>query len=153
MHRNITMVLMVYIGQVQSYLASYASAVMSHEVAESVSFTDFCDALNHLPEDYLFLAPFVGKFPTGDIVVQEPVSADPGPCTMHYDVDSAHLVGTSIPIVGPLSLFTVVNYDFTINNKLHYKFSVQGFQRPVELKKIPNFRVGEFGFGGRWKVG
>lgn len=106
-----------------------------------------------MPEDYSFLAPFVGKFPTGDVVVQEPVSADPGSCVMHYDVDSTHLVGTTSPVVGPLPLFTVVNYDFTINKKLHYKFSLQGFQRPIELKRIPNFRIGEFGFGSRWKVG
>lgn len=63
-----------------------------------------------------------------------------------------NLVGKSIPSIGPLAMFTLVNYDFTIKKKLHYKFSVEGFQRPLELKKIPNYRIAEFGFGSRWKV-
>lgn len=87
-------ILIKFVAQVQSYLASYASAVSSRGAVESVSFGDFCESLNHLPDAYSFLLPpFVGKFPTDDVVVRDPISTDPGPCLMHYDVDSAQFGG------------------------------------------------------------
>lgn len=117
-----------------------------------MSFEDFCGAISHVPDDYAFLAPFTGLLPSGNVVVRSPVSSGSG-CHHHrFDIDSAHLVSMAIPVTGKLGLFTRLNLHYVVNRRLHHKFTLEGFEDPVELHKIANFRIGCFGLGSRWNV-
>lgn len=117
-----------------------------------MSFEDFCGAISHVPDDYAFFAPFTGLLPSGNVVVRSPVSSGSGSQYHRYDIDSAHLVGPAIPVSGKLALFTQVDVNFVIKGRLHHKFTLEGFEDPVELHKIANFRIGCFGLGSCWNV-
>ena len=139
----------------RQYLQERAGAqdlVDLDEPVEQMSFQAFCNSLPDMPEDYAFLAPFAGIFPDRKVIVDAPTSHQPDSLSSHFDLDSAHLVGDRIPVLGKLALFTLVDYKYTIRSTLHYKFTLPGFREPIELYKIPNFRIGQFGQLSRWQV-
>lgn len=149
--------LMHDLAQVRAYLIQHAEAHNQMDIdmdvpVERVSFDAFCHGLSNVPEDYAFMAPFTGTFPNRRVAVDPPMSIAPSSCYYACDVDSAHLVGPSIPVVGRLAFYTLVNHKFTIAKNLKFKFQIDGFDDPIELKKIPNFRIGQFGELGRWNV-
>lgn len=117
-----------------------------------ISFEEFAYALLEVPNDNIFMAAFTGALPDRRVVVNPPLSIEPEARYHACDVDSAHLVGPSIPAKGRIAFFTLVNHSFTIVKNLKFKFSLTGFEDPMELKNIPNFRIAQFGDLGRWNV-
>ena len=119
---------------------------------KSLTFDEFCNALKDISGDHCFSAPFMGSFPGYQAIIAAPTSEDPGELTTHSDIDSAHLICEDIPVVGPLALYALMDYKFTIQHPNHFTVQVPSISKPVELCNIPNFRMAEFGFGNRWQV-
>ncbi|KAI8379783.1 uncharacterized protein BYT42DRAFT_340610 [Radiomyces spectabilis] len=114
------------------------------EVVESVNFEDLCEALLYLQGENLFRAAFLDSYPGGRgfSSIGSPASER----SSEFQYHSAHLVGDHIPSVGPLALFTLANFSFTLQKPNHFGVSFASLKESVELCKFPNFRLAEFGF-------
>lgn len=125
----------------------------SESPSVDMSFDEFCHALEDIPYDYQFLSPYMGILPGRQAVtIAAPISEVPGKLEVYSDIDSAHLISDTIPAVGPVGVYTLMNFNFTINHRNHFTVPIAGISEPVELCRLSNYRIAEFGFGNRWKV-
>lgn len=127
--------------------------VDNNNALKHVTFDEFCADLEDTPDDYDFLAPFMGRFPNHQAIVSPPTSEDPGNLGFNWDIDSLHIVSDDIPAACPIGIYTLMDFKFTITQRNHFGIPLAGISKPVELCTIPNYRFAEFGFfGNHFKV-